>query len=326
MISRPKLFHARWPLTKGLAWFNIFFIFAIFTACDSLAIPSFAQDIRITYADTTLPFTDFQSGSPAPENTLYQLWAERFDLSTSTGIVDSVDFVMDSIVSDSVQVALFPDTLVTTNTGQFYLPNFSQTIKPYFAAMFPTSSLFPHVRAHLSVSRTQVPQKFFLMVISQWDSTDLFRAVVEPSRTRTAENARAIGVGTSSSFVATEVIDGNFMVNSQVFYGDMDFGITVEAQSSVYSSLSESSALSVSAYPNPASSRVTIPYTLPQDGPVSLTITDAAGRETSLLQSQGMDAGQHSITWDASNYPSGVYLCRLASGDESVTQRVVVMR
>jgi hypothetical protein len=312
---------------KGLACINILFIFALFIVCVGLATPSFAQDIRITYADTTLPLTDFGSASPGPENTLFQYWAERFDLSTSNGIVDSVDFVMDSIVSDTIYLILFPDTLVTTNIGQLYMPNyFAPNINPFFSASFPTNSFVPHVRVHLSVSRTSVPQEFFMLIGSQYDSADQFRAVVESTMPITAENARAMGLSFSSNNSITEPLDGNFEVNSQKYYGDLDFGITVEAPSSVSSSMSGSNALSVSAYPNPSGSRVTIPYSLPQDEPVSLTITDAAGRETPLLQSQGMDAGQHTFTWDASNFPSGVYLCRLTAGSESVTQRVVVMR
>ncbi len=83
---------------------------------------------------------------------------------------------------------------------------------------------------------------------------------------------------------------------------------------------------SLKSYPNPLSESTIITFTLPEASEVTLTITDAAGRETPLLHSTWMDAGQHEITWDATKIPSGVYLCRLSSGGENVTERVVVLK
>jgi hypothetical protein len=82
----------------------------------------------------------------------------------------------------------------------------------------------------------------------------------------------------------------------------------------------------IRTYPNPLSQSTSITFTLAEANEVTLTITNALGCETPLLHSAWMDAGQHEITWDASNYPSGVYLCRLSSGGESVTDRVVVLK
>ncbi len=87
----------------------------------------------------------------------------------------------------------------------------------------------------------------------------------------------------------------------------------------------ESPQLRYSSSPNPINSLTTISFTLPSASAAHLTLTDAAGRETPLLPTQWLDAGPHQVTWDASNYPSGVYLCRLVSGGESATQRLVVL-
>jgi photosystem II stability/assembly factor-like uncharacterized protein len=87
-----------------------------------------------------------------------------------------------------------------------------------------------------------------------------------------------------------------------------------------------SSESQIHTYPNPLSQSTEITFTLPEASEVTLTITDAAGRETPLLRSAWFPAGQHEIAWDASNYPSGVYLCRLSSGGESVMERVVVLK
>ncbi len=100
---------------------------------------------------------------------------------------------------------------------------------------------------------------------------------------------------------------------------------TIRAEPGNSVSLSSHPEFSLQIYPAPTTSRTALSFTLPVSGVASLTLTDAAGREIPLLHSSWMDVGQHEVTWDASEYPSGVYLCRLTSGGESVTRRVVVM-
>jgi hypothetical protein len=78
-------------------------------------------------------------------------------------------------------------------------------------------------------------------------------------------------------------------------------------------------------YPNPVSQSTTISFALPEASEATLTITDAAGRETPILHTQFLTAGQHEVSWDAAKIPSGVYLCRLSYSGQSATQRVVVM-
>ncbi len=80
------------------------------------------------------------------------------------------------------------------------------------------------------------------------------------------------------------------------------------------------------SFPNPATSRTTISFTLPAFGTATLSLTDAAGRERPLFAPAWFAAGEHELTWDASAYPSGVYLCRLIAGEESAARRVVVMK
>ncbi len=106
-------------------------------------------------------------------------------------------------------------------------------------------------------------------------------------------------------------------------------GIWVAALSDLVGSNSvaqtSSAIFNISSNPDPATSRTAISFTLPEAGAASLAVTDVAGRETPLLHSAWLAAGPHEVTWDASEYPSGVYLCRLTAGGESVTRRVVVM-
>jgi hypothetical protein len=87
-------------------------------------------------------------------------------------------------------------------------------------------------------------------------------------------------------------------------------------------------------YPNPFNPKTTITFHLPIRSNVSLKVFDVLGREVATLLNQQMVAGAHSIDWDASTTPSGVYFYQLSaqstSGPESgsfvQTKKMVVVR
>lgn len=72
-------------------------------------------------------------------------------------------------------------------------------------------------------------------------------------------------------------------------------------------------------YPNPFNPSTTIKFSLPKSSFASLKIYDMLGREVSTLISGELEAGDHEIKWNASNYPSGVYFYKLAAGDPSTS-------
>ena len=64
-------------------------------------------------------------------------------------------------------------------------------------------------------------------------------------------------------------------------------------------------------YPNPFNPTTQISYALPKPSNVRLTIYDILGREIAILINGKNEPGEHSITWNALNVPSGVYLYKL---------------
>ncbi|MEJ2196911.1 MAG: T9SS type A sorting domain-containing protein, partial [Ignavibacteriaceae bacterium] len=66
-------------------------------------------------------------------------------------------------------------------------------------------------------------------------------------------------------------------------------------------------------YPNPFNPSTTIEYSLPEQANVSVTIYDALGNELEILFSGEETAGIHQVTWNASNYASGIYFYRMTS-------------
>ena len=79
-------------------------------------------------------------------------------------------------------------------------------------------------------------------------------------------------------------------------------------------------------YPNPFNPVTTLSFTLPEMGAVNLSIHDLQGREVASLVSGMMDAGYHSVNWDASNHGSGMYFVKMISGENVQTRKLMLVK
>ncbi len=71
-------------------------------------------------------------------------------------------------------------------------------------------------------------------------------------------------------------------------------------------------------YPNPFRSVTTISYQLNSETDVAITIYDQLGREIETLVKDRYPLGIYTALWDASDYPDGIYFCRLVTKDGPV--------
>jgi hypothetical protein len=79
-------------------------------------------------------------------------------------------------------------------------------------------------------------------------------------------------------------------------------------------------------FPNPFNPTTTIRYQLSTDSQVELTIYDLAGREVATLIDDYQLTGYHSVNWNATFFPSGIYLYRLITDDFVETKKMVLMK
>ncbi len=82
----------------------------------------------------------------------------------------------------------------------------------------------------------------------------------------------------------------------------------------------------VGAYPNPFVRSTTIGFELDRATDVSLVVYDVRGREVAVLTDGMMEAGQHTVTFDAASLPSGVYVYRLTTGTQVETGRLTLVQ
>lgn len=79
-------------------------------------------------------------------------------------------------------------------------------------------------------------------------------------------------------------------------------------------------------YPNPFNPSTLITFTLAVAGETEVRVFDVLGREVAVLHSGPAAAGVHQVRFDAAGLPSGIYLCRLISGDAAAVRRMVLMK
>ena len=79
-------------------------------------------------------------------------------------------------------------------------------------------------------------------------------------------------------------------------------------------------------YPNPFNPVTSITYGMPENSKVEISIHNIQGRVIATLENTFQTAGYYTLSWNASSYPSGVYLIRMDSGDFTQIQKVVLVK
>jgi hypothetical protein len=80
------------------------------------------------------------------------------------------------------------------------------------------------------------------------------------------------------------------------------------------------------AHPNPFNPTTTISYQLPAVSHVILAVYDISGRMVTTLVNGFRDAGVHEVTFDGSDFGSGIYFARLETAGLTVTQKIVLVK
>ncbi|RJP72423.1 MAG: T9SS C-terminal target domain-containing protein [Ignavibacteriales bacterium] len=64
-------------------------------------------------------------------------------------------------------------------------------------------------------------------------------------------------------------------------------------------------------YPNPFNPLTNIEFTLPEAGLVKIGVFNVLGEQIELLKNNTEEKGKHIIEWNAQNYSSGIYFCKI---------------
>ena len=79
-------------------------------------------------------------------------------------------------------------------------------------------------------------------------------------------------------------------------------------------------------FPNPFNPVTTIRFLLSTESAVRLEVFNTLGQRVAVLVESNLRIGEHTISWDAAQLPSGMYVYRLQAGDNCLTRRMVLLR
>ncbi|MBN1302460.1 MAG: DUF5123 domain-containing protein [Melioribacteraceae bacterium] len=79
-------------------------------------------------------------------------------------------------------------------------------------------------------------------------------------------------------------------------------------------------------YPNPFNPSTSIEFSILNSGFVSLKIYDLLGKEIAVLVDKQMQPGTYRYKFDANNLPSGIYLYKLAAGNNTLTRKMALIK
>ena len=80
------------------------------------------------------------------------------------------------------------------------------------------------------------------------------------------------------------------------------------------------------AYPNPFNPVTSLDIYLNQNSYVSVVVYDIRGYAVSTLISDNLDRGMHTLIWDASGFPSGIYFVKAESNSNIETQKITLLK
>lgn len=82
----------------------------------------------------------------------------------------------------------------------------------------------------------------------------------------------------------------------------------------------------VTARPNPFTGSTEISFALKTDGKVNLSIYNESGRLVANLVNGNLNAGSHTVVWNAANVPSGIYFYKLVTENMNITKKLVLLK
>ena len=79
-------------------------------------------------------------------------------------------------------------------------------------------------------------------------------------------------------------------------------------------------------YPNPFNAQTNIEFTLENDSDVEIAVYNITGAKVTTLVNNRMQAGAHTINWDAASVSSGIYYYTLRTNGEELTKKMTLLK
>ena len=123
-------------------------------------------------------------------------------------------------------------------------------------------------------------------------------------------------------YILVIIIAQNLVAKNQA----NDSGSNLTLKQFVQDSSAVSSNFLKQNYPNPFNPTTTIEFNLPERSYVELNIYNVLGVKIATLVQGEKDAGTYSVKFDASKYPSGLYIYELQTDKFKQTKKMIYLK
>jgi hypothetical protein len=82
--------------------------------------------------------------------------------------------------------------------------------------------------------------------------------------------------------------------------------------------------MSLTIFPNPAPRKTTIGISMLRSNHVALEVSDISGKAVYSVFSGLLPQGLTEISWNAGGMADGLYLCRLKTGQNTITRKFII--
>jgi hypothetical protein len=224
------------------------------------------------------------------ENHDYSMGTEMYYIGYSTAVSA---FVNDTMYNPIVPVLSILDTLKDSRKDQFPL-----SVRAYINSNYPT--FIDSVYANVTVSR---------------NDSDIYKNKFNFTQ---VTGVAKIAIDTSILKVGDTVKVSYHLTDNSVYKNKIDLPANGTYNFSILSPLTSVkehniivNKFNLFGFPNPFNPVVNIGYFLPHEGIVNLEIINSLGARIKVLESGIKSQGDHKITWNPGNSPSGIYFVRL---------------
>jgi hypothetical protein len=80
------------------------------------------------------------------------------------------------------------------------------------------------------------------------------------------------------------------------------------------------------SFPNPFNPVTTISFALPEPSHVTLEIYNSLGAKVATLADEELSSGTHSVVWNANDYATGMYFCRIKAGSIAEVKKLLYVK
>jgi hypothetical protein len=136
------------------------------------------------------------------------------------------------------------------------------------------------------------------------------------------------GYGTTTEAKTYRFVDANLSAGNYTYrLKQIDFNGTFAYSDEVNTEVTSLAQFELAQnYPNPFNPSTTIKFSIPQSSSVTLKIFNTLGQEVSIVLNENLEAGFHTIDFNASELNSGVYFYRLDAGSFSEVKKMTLIK